>query len=105
MILKVLVSPAVWFAVYLCTGLTAWADVYKCPADNGTVTLSNVEKGGNCKKMVLPPPETKKSVSQNKDASKPVAPDTKPAEKPKGVYESAASERKRITQEEIDLKK
>ena len=84
---------------------TAWADVYKCSTDNGSVTLSNVEKGANCKKMVLPPPEAKKPASAKVDPAKPAAVEAKPAEKPKNTYENAATERKRIIQEEIDLEK
>ena len=83
---------------------TAWADVYKCSTDNGSVTLSNVEKGANCKKMVLPPPEAKKPASAKVDPAKPAV-EAKPAEKPKNTYENAATERKRIIQEEIDLEK
>lgn len=83
----------------------AWADVYKCSTDNGSVTLSNVEKGTNCKKMVLPPPETKKAPSAKAEAPKPVVADAKPIDKPKSTYESAAAERKRIIQEEMDLEK
>ena len=81
------------------------AEVYRCANDNGSVTLSNVEKGANCKKMVLPPPETKKPGIAKTDTPKPVATDTKPVERPKSTYESAAIERKRIIQEEIDLEK
>lgn len=81
------------------------ADVYRCSNDNGSVTLSNVEKGANCKKMVLPPPEAKKPGAVKSDVSRSTAPDAKPVEKPKSSYESAAIERKRIIQEEIDLEK
>ena len=81
------------------------ADVYKCSTDNGSVTLSNVEKGANCKKMVLPPPEAKKPALSKADAPKPAVVEAKPADKSKSTYESAAAERKRIIQEEIDLEK
>jgi len=81
------------------------ADVYKCSTDNGSVTLSNVEKGVNCKKMVLPPPEAKKPANTKADPVKPASADVKPADKPKSTYENAATERKRIIQEEIDLEK
>lgn len=84
---------------------SARSDVYKCSTDNGSVTLSNVEKGANCKKMVLPPPEVKKTTPAKVDAAKPVAADAKPIEKPKTTYETAAAERKRIIQEEMDLEK
>ncbi len=83
----------------------AWADVYKCSTDNGSVTLSNVEKGANCKKMVLPPPEAKKPANAKVDPVKSATTDVKPADKPKSTYENAATERKRIIQEEIDLEK
>ena len=85
--------------------LSAQADVYRCTTDNGSVTLSNVEKGQNCKKMVLPPPETKRSIPAKADAaSKAVSSaDIKPVDKPKSTYDTAASERKRIIQEEMDL--
>ena len=81
------------------------ADVYKCSADNGSVTLSNVEKGANCKKMVLPPPESKKPAPAKTDMAKPAVAEVKPADRPKSTYESAAAERKRIIQEEMDLEK
>lgn len=84
---------------------TALAEVYKCPRADGSVTLSNVEKGSGCSKMVLPPspapkksPVTKETVV--KDSAK--APD-KP--KPASPYDAAAAERKRIIQEEMDLEK
>lgn len=80
------------------------AEVYKCQADSGSITLSNVEKGPNCTKMVLPPPESKKSATaraKTADAPKEV----KAPEKPKTGYEAAASERKRVIQEEIDLER
>jgi hypothetical protein len=63
-----------------------------------------VEKGANCKKMVLPPPETKKSAPRS-DVIKPANPEAKSADKPKSTYDSAAMERKRIIQEEMDLEK
>lgn len=83
---------------WLFVSAPVWADVYRCLTDNGTVTLSNVEKGANCKKMVLPPPESKKSVPVKTEANKPPVADAKPPEKPKITYESAAAERKRIIQ-------
>ena len=89
----------------LLAGAPAQADVYKCSTDNGSVTLSNVEKGANCKKMMLPPPEAKKPPGSKAETAKPVVSDAKPVEKPKNTYESAAAERKRIIQEEIDLEK
>ena len=55
--------------------------------------------------MILPPPEKKKAIAPKAEPSKPSAADIKPADKPKNGYESAATERKRIIQEEIDLEK
>ena len=82
----------------------ASAEVYKCQADAGSITLSNVEKGPNCTKMVLPPPESKKSAAARaKPADAPK--EAKAPEKPKTGYEAAASERKRVIQEEIDLER
>lgn len=82
------------------------ADVYRCDKQAGVITLSNVEKGKNCKKMILPPPEKRPAKPSTSDASAP-APASATAEskqaKNKSTYESAASERKRIIQEEIDL--
>lgn len=87
--------------------LPVHADVYRCTTDNGSVTLSNVEKGQNCKKMALPPPETKRSTPAKSDSAPKAAPaaDIKPADRPKSAYDTAASERKRIIQEEMDLEK
>lgn len=98
-------SFGVLFGALLFQGTVTWADVYKCSTDNGSVTLSNVEKGANCKKMVLPPPEAKKPATAKAEAPKPLAQDAKPVDKPKSTYDSAATERKRIIQEEIDLEK
>jgi len=84
----------------------ASADIYRCDKQAGVITLSNVEKGKNCKKMVLPPPEKRPAKPSKPDASAP-EPASTPAEskqaKNKSTFESAASERKRIIQEEIDL--
>ena len=91
--------------ISLCVSLPAQADVYKCSTDNGSVTLSNVEKGANCKKMVLPPPESKKPLSAKAEGAKPASVEVKPVDNPKSTYESAAAERKRIIQEEMDLEK
>lgn len=93
------------------------ADVYKCSTDNGSVTLSNVEKGPNCKKMDLPAAQAKKPQAPKADeeksekskktdkSDKSSTSEAKPAEKPKNTFESAAADRKRIIQEEIDLEK
>lgn len=99
-------SP-IYFLVIACSwGISqAWADVYKCSTDNGSITLSNVEKGQNCKKMVLPPPEAKKPTPPQAEKDKVLSTDAKPASKPKNSYEGAAAERKRIIQEEMDLEK
>lgn len=86
---------------------TVLADVYKCSTDNGSVTLSNVEKGAKCKKMDLPPPQKKAQPPKADKNSKDTASSTqsKPAEKPKNTYESASADRKRIIQEEMDLER
>mgnify|MGYP006287754431 CR=1 FL=1 len=95
---------ALFFASVLCAS-RVFADVYRCSTDNGSVTLSNIEKGENCKKMVLPPPEKKRAIAPKADSAKVVAPDIKSVDKTKGAYDSASTERKRIIQEEIDLEK
>ncbi len=84
---------------------TAVAEVYKCPRADGSVTLSNVEKGSGCSKMVLPPsPAPKKSPVAKETVVKEPA---KTADKPKSAspYDAAAAERKRIIQEEMDMEK
>jgi phage-related minor tail protein len=100
----------------LCVGLVvasglgqtaAHAEVYKCPGVGGSLTLSNVEKGGNCTKMDLPPsPAPKKPATKvsSEAASKEVR-SVKATEKPQSPYDTAAAERKRIIQEEMDLEK
>ena len=60
----------------------ASAEVYKCQADAGSITLSNVEKGPNCTKMVLPPPESKKSAAARAKSAE-VPKEVKAPEKPK----------------------
>lgn len=55
--------------------------------------------------MVLPPPEAKKAGAPKGEASKPSSTEVKPVDKPKSTYESAAAERKRIIQEEMDLER
>ena len=83
----------------------ATAEVYKCPGPSGSITISNVEKGPDCTKMVLPPPESKKSATARaKSVEAPKELKATP-EKPKTGYEAAASERKRVIQEEIDLER
>lgn len=85
--------------------VSAYAEVYKCPGPSGSITLSNVEKGAGCKKMVLPPvSRPAKKTAQPVNTELPTAA-TKPVEKPKSSYDSAAAERKRIIQEEIDLER
>ena len=83
----------------------ASAEVYKCQADAGSITLSNVEKGAGCSKMVLPPSTTpKKSATPvAKDAA--VKEGTKAQDKPRSTYDTAATERKRVIQEEMDLER
>lgn len=97
--------PLALIGAYLVASPLAHADVYRCSTDNGSVTLSNVEKGANCKKMVLPPPETKKAGAPKGEAPKPSSTEVKPVDKPKSTYDSAAAERKRIIQEEMDLER
>lgn len=93
------------FLACLFVSTLAQADIYKCPGAGNTVTLSNVEKGKGCKKMVLP-------VEPRRTPSQPVSPaakeDNKPAKKiskAQSTYDSAAVERKRVLQEEIDLER
>lgn len=83
----------------------ALGEVYKCSRADGSMTLSNVEKGAGCTKMDLPPPATPKKTSSSipKDG---VTKDTvKSPDKPKSTYDTAAAERKRVIQEEMDLEK
>lgn len=78
------------------------AEVYKCPKSDGSVTLSNVERGAGCNKMALPASSApKKAVSKDAQAKE----TSKATEKPKSSYDSAAAERKRVIQEELDLEK
>ncbi len=94
------------FGLNLLVSSLALADVYRCPKEDGSVTLSNVEKGANCRKMDLPPPETRKAPPAPKvDKPAPANAEAKPAEKPKTSFESASADRKRVIQEEIDLEK
>ena len=88
------------YFLLVLTSLSGWAqaDIYKCPGSGETITLSNVEKGGKCKKMVLPA-EPKRTAAQSSGK------ETKPVNKPKSAYDSAAAERKRVLQEEIDLER
>lgn len=78
------------------------ADIYKCPGRGDTITLSNVEKGSGCKKMVLPA-QSKRAAPQQVKTEQTKA--TKAPEKPKSPYDAAAAERKRVLQEEIDLER
>ena len=94
-----------WLGILISPNI-AFADIYRCDKQAGVITLSNVEKGKNCKKMVLPPPEKRPAKPATTDAAKPAptgaANETKQS-KNKSTYESAVLERKRIIQEEIDL--
>ena len=83
---------------------SSYADVYRCDATPGVVTLTNQPKGNNCKKMVLPPPDkpARNSASNTKPASSDT--NTKPS-KYKAGYDNAVTERKRIIQEEVDLER
>ena len=84
----------------------AQADIYRCDTTPGVITLSNVQKGKNCKKMVLPPPEARTQKSSG-DVGMPIPGSSGGTQvkqsKYKASYDSATSERKRIIQEEIDL--
>ena len=97
---------AVIFCATLLSSNSALADIYRCDKQAGVITLSNVEKGKNCTKMVLPPPEKRapKAATVDSATSQSAAPipDSKQT-KTKSTYENAVSERKRIIQEEIDL--
>lgn len=90
-------SVSLFFAT-LIVSAHVQADIYKCPGSGDTITLSNVEKGGSCKKMVLP-------VDNRRVSGQPATKDAKLVEKPKNAYDSAAAERKRVLQEEIDLER
>ena len=84
------------------------ADIYRCDNTPGVITLSNVQKGKNCKKMVLPPPQPRTTKSTEQVGS-PI-PSTVDSTKSKpskyqSSYDSATSERKRIIQEEMDLER
>ncbi len=102
---KNLIATFTLFLVFMA--FHAQADIYRCANENGSVTLSNVEKGQNCKKMILPPPDSKRPISAKTDTLNKSTPasDIKPVEKSKGSYDVAAAERKRIIQEEMDLEK
>lgn len=84
----------------------AQADIYRCDTTPGVITLSNVQKGKNCKKMVLPPPEARTQKSPSSVGMPIPGSESSPKASPpkyKASYDSAISERKRIIQEEIDL--
>jgi len=103
---RTLVFRALATSLLWVTG-PAFADVYRCDSAPGVITLSNIQKGKNCKKMNLPPLEPRASKpsadvgmaipGSGSDAAK-----AKPS-KYKSSYDSAISERKRIIQEEMDL--
>ena len=84
---------------------TAHADVYRCSSPSGVITLSNVKTGEkSCDKMILPPLEPRKKVYV------PELPELDSSAKPKEKnanktsYDMANAERKRIINEEIELK-
>jgi len=86
----------------------ALAEVYKCPRPDGSLTLSNVEKGSGCSKMVLPPSTAPKKVTSSTPRDTATKEPVKSAEKVKPsstTYDTAATERKRVIQEEMDLEK
>lgn len=86
----------------------AVADIYRCDSAPGVITLSNVEKGENCKKMILPSTETlHRGVKPQTNA--PLAPPSADAAnrhaKSKLRYEQVLAERKRIILEEMGLER
>jgi len=88
---------------------TPWAvaDIYRCDSAPGVITLSNVEKGENCKKMVLPPTEAwhRRAKSQATPPTPPSADVADRHTRSKLSYEQALAERKRIILEEMELEK
>lgn len=83
---------------------SAHADIYRCDNTPGVITLSNIQKDKNCKKMVLPPIEKRaKADASSTAAAKPNDANANKATKNKSTYESAQAERKRIIQEDLDL--
>ncbi len=95
------IKYAIIGTIGLLIAQTALAEVYKCPGPSDTVTLSNVEKGSGCVKMVLPPSGSKKTAAAKPKSD--LVTDAMAPEKPKTTYETAAVERKRVIQEELDL--
>ena len=99
-----LLSLAVGCGMSLFMVSSANADIYRCDNVPGVITLSNIQKDQNCKKMNLPPLEKrpKTDVSSQGSAKATDAASSKAA-KNKSTYENAQAERKRIIQEELDL--
>lgn len=88
----------------ILTVTTVHADIYRCDDTPGVITLSNIQKDKNCKKMVLPPVEKRARMDASSAASAKSsdAANSKEA-KNKSNYENAQGERKRIIQEELVL--
>lgn len=83
---------------------TAEADIYRCDNTPDVITLSNIQKDKNCKKMNLPPVQKRvKTDSSSSSAAKSNDAASSKASKNKSTYENAQGERKRIIQEEMDL--
>lgn len=97
-----------WLFIFSVFSPPVFAEVYRCVQEPGVVTLSNVEKGKNCEKMILPAPESraldKKAGSKSPNSGLAGGSSDK-AGKNKSSYEETAAERKRIIEEEIDLEK
>ena len=80
------------------------ADIYRCDTTPGVITLSNIQKDQNCKKMILPPIEKRaKTDTASSGAVKSTDAANGKASKTKSNYENAQGERKRIIQEELEL--
>lgn len=98
LLLALLGSAGIFFSTQVS------ATIYRCNNDANVITLSNVEKGPRCKKMVLPP-LGKKSSKANDKPEKKVAGEAKKDKSSKGAYDNAYDERKRIIFEEVELEK
>ncbi|QWD61798.1 hypothetical protein [Polynucleobacter sp. MWH-UH25E] len=110
-VLQMLVGPATLFrlGVVIMSSVVvsnAYADIYRCDDTPGVITLSNIQKEKNCKKMVLPPIEKRtKADASSTVAAKPGDAKASKANKNKSNYENAQGERKRIIEEELDMER
>ena len=101
-VLQMLVGPATLFrlGVVFMTSVvvsSAYADIYRCDDTPGVITLSNIQKDKNCKKMVLPPIEKRaKADTSSAAAAKSGDANATKANKNKLTYENAQGERKRM---------